>query len=282
MATVEAHRTFFADLITSNAGVPKSRLTAAFAATPRERYLGPGPWKIFTMRGYFPTPSDDPSFLYQDVVVALEEARKINNGQPALHAHCLAALDVKESETVVHIGAGTGYYTAILAAIVGLRGKVIGYEIDPELAERAAGNLAGLAHVTLHARSGAQDSLPHCDAIYVSAGATAPLDIWLDALNPGGRLLFPLTPDGAGDMPGAGAMLLVTRNAENQFDARFVSPVMIIPCIGARDSEMAKKLAEAYKRGDAARVSSLRRKTPPDDTCWCAGNGWWLSTARNS
>ena len=213
--------------------------------------------------------------------MALEETRKINNGQPALHAFCLAALNAKEGETVVHIGAGTGYYTAVLAAIVGPTGKVFGYEIDPELADRAAKNLASLAHVILYPRSGAEGSLPKCDAIYVSAGATAPLDIWLDALNPGGRLLFPLTPDGVGDMPGAGAMLLVIRSAQNQFDARFVSAVMIIPCIGARDSEMAKKLAEAYKRGDAARVASLRRKIPPDETCWCAGDGWWLSTARN-
>ena len=41
METLEAHRAFFAELITAIAGVPKSRLTSAFAATPRERYLGP-------------------------------------------------------------------------------------------------------------------------------------------------------------------------------------------------------------------------------------------------
>jgi protein-L-isoaspartate(D-aspartate) O-methyltransferase len=279
MATLEAHRRFFAELITTVAGAPNNRLTAAFAAIPRERHLGPGPWKVFAGRGYVETPSDDPAFLYQDVVVALNEERKINNGQPTLHAVCLAALNVQEGETVTHIGAGTGYYSAVLAELMGPTGKVFAYEIDPGLAERASKALAGSPNVTVLPYSGAEGRLPACNAVYVSAGATGPLDIWLDALRPAGRLLFPLTPDGHGAMPGLGGMLLVTRVKEDQFAARFVCPVMIIECAGARDSEMAKKLAEAFKRGDSGKVRSLWRNRPPDETAWCAGEGWWLSTA---
>src|ERR1700733_14252429 len=66
-----------------------------------------------------------------------------------------------------------------------------------------------LPNVTVYQRSGAEASLPSCDAVYVSAGSTAPLQNWLDALRPGGRLLVPLTPDGVGDRPGLGGMLLV-------------------------------------------------------------------------
>src|SRR6202044_3772702 len=146
----EAHRTFYAELITSSVGAPKSRLTSAFMATPRERYLGPGPWKVFTLRGYVITPSDDPAFVYQDVVVALDEERRINNGQPTLHALCLAALNVMEGETVVHIGAGTGYYTAVLAKLAGPNGEVSAYEIEPALAERATRCLADLPSVTVY------------------------------------------------------------------------------------------------------------------------------------
>ena len=281
MATLEAHRTFYAEFITANVGMPKSRLTSAFIATPREHYLGPGPWKVFTAGGYIQTPSDDPAFLYQDILVALEEERRINNGQPMLHALCLAALNVTEGETVVHIGAGSGYYTAVLAALAGPKGKVFAYEIEPALAERATQCLADLPNVTVYPHSGAEGSLPNCNAIYVSAGSTAPLQGWLDALSPSGRLLFPLTPDGAGELPGLGGMLLITRVTEEQFDARFISPVMIIPCVGGRDSETAKKLAEAFNHGDSGKVRSLRRKTSPDETCWCSGNGWWLSTSEN-
>ena len=243
---LNAHRTFFAELMTAIAGVPHSPLTAAFASTPRERYLGPGPWKVYHGNGYTQTPTDDPTLLYQDIVVALEEERGINNGQPSLHTRCLAALDVREGESVVHVGAGVGYYTAILATLTSTSGKVFAYEIGEDLAQRAASNLAHLTHVTVVPRSGAEGTIPDSDAIYVTAGATAPLDLWIDALRPSGRLLFPLTPSGSGGKLGLGNMLLVTRVADKQFDARFVCPAMFIPCIGGRDEDTAKKLAEAF------------------------------------
>ncbi len=258
MERLDAHRIFFANLIAASAGVSKGdgRLVAAFAATPRERFAGLGPWKIFTAAGYIETPTDDPAFLYQDVTVALAADRRINNGQPVLHAVCLAALKVKEGERVVHVGAGTGYYTALLARLAGPTGAVSAYEIEADLAERAATNLADLPNVKVEQRSGAEGPLPECDAIYVNAGATAPLDVWLDALRPNGRLLFPLTPsDGPGGMPGAGGMLLITRAEADRFEARFVCPAMFIPCIGARDEETAAKLSVAFKRGDLRNVT---------------------------
>ena len=53
------------------------------------------------------------------MLVAIDAERGINNGQPSLHAQSIAALELKEGETVVQIGAGAGYYTAILAELVG-------------------------------------------------------------------------------------------------------------------------------------------------------------------
>ena len=276
MDRLEAHRTFFANLITASVGLPAGHggLAAAFAATPRERFAGNGPWKIFTAAGYIETPTADPAFLYQDVTVALKSEKQINNGQPTLHAASLAALKPQEGETAVHVGAGTGYYTAVLARLVGASGAVHAYELEEDLAERARENLADLPNVTVHARSGSEGPLPGCDVLYVSAGATAPLDAWLDALRPGGRLLFPLTP-----AQGAGGMLLVTRQSTDQFEARFVCRALFIPCAGARDDETAQKLTQAFLRPDWAAVRSLHRYAMPDETCWCAGNGWWLSTA---
>jgi protein-L-isoaspartate(D-aspartate) O-methyltransferase len=280
---LEAHRKFFADLLTASVGSRNERLIIALASTPRERFLGPGPWKIFAGGGYVMTPTDDPAFLYQDVVVALQEKDRINNGQPTLHTVCLATLDPQAGETAIHVGAGSGYYTALLAQLTGISGKVHAYEIEPALAKRATANLAILPHVTVHARSGAEGPLPQCNVIYVSAGATAPLDIWLDALLPNGRLLFPLTPDGPGGTPAAGGMLLITRKSADTFDARFLMPVVFISCVGARDVETAAKLAEAFKRGDMKNVRALYRNNKPTaDNCWCAGNGWWLSTAQNT
>jgi protein-L-isoaspartate(D-aspartate) O-methyltransferase len=276
MDRLESHRSFFARLITATVGAPggQGRLADAFAATPRERFVGPGPWRVFTATGYIDTPTDDPAFLYQDITVALEAEGPINNGQPTLHALCLLALKVKEGETAVHIGTGSGYYTAVLARLAGPGGAVHGYEIEERLARRAAANLADLPQATVHHRSGSEGALPECDVVYVSAGATEPMDVWLDALRPGGRLLFPLTPE-----QGAGGLLLVTRGAADRFTARFLGRVMFIPCAGARDDDTARRLTEAFQRNDVGAVRSLRRGTPPDATSWCAGKGWWLSTA---
>jgi protein-L-isoaspartate(D-aspartate) O-methyltransferase len=127
--------------------------------------------------------------------------------------------------------------------------------------------------VTVRARSGSAGPLPYADVIYVSAGATGPLGIWLDALRAKGRLIFPLTP-----AEGVGAMLLLTRRANDSFDASFVSPAMFVPCDGARDDKTAQELTAAFRRGGTETVSSLYRNKPPDDRCWFAGNGWWLST----
>jgi len=276
---LEAHRYFYADLITTSAGAMKNeRLKDAFASTPRERFVGTGPWKVFVGGNYVETPTDDPAFLYQDVVVALAPERRINNGQPILHAMNLAALDVKQGEKVLHVGAGTGYYTAVLARLTGKTGAVVAYEIEPDLAKKAIANLSDLSNVTVEERSGSEAPLPVCDAIYVNAGATAPLNVWLDVLQVNGRLLFPLTPAaGPGGMPGAGGMLLVTRAGTDRFDARFVCQAMFVPCLGARDDETAQKLSAAFARGDFRKVKSLKRNSQPDGTCWCAGDGWWLS-----
>ena len=127
----------YADLITASAGAGKNeRLRDAFAGTPRERFVGPGPWKVFVGGHHVEAPTDDPAFLYQDVVVAPVLERGINNGQPVLHAINLAALDVKQGETVLHIGAGTGYYTAVLARFTGPTGAVGGVQIEQDLAAK--------------------------------------------------------------------------------------------------------------------------------------------------
>ena len=92
-----------------------TQLEDAFAAVPRESFLGKGPWRIMTpWSPYATVPEHDPTLIYQDVVVALDEARGVNNGSPSLHAHWMHLLAPRPGERVAHIGTGAGYYSAIL------------------------------------------------------------------------------------------------------------------------------------------------------------------------
>jgi protein-L-isoaspartate(D-aspartate) O-methyltransferase len=253
--------------------VSDPRIEAAFAAVPREDFAGPPPWRIGSGGIFGQTTADDPARLYDDVLIAIDARRGINNGQPSLHAQSIDALGVKEGETVVQIGAGAGYYTAILAHLVGPEGRVIAYELEPDIAERAKANLARFPQVEVRARSGVKD-LPKADAIYVNAAASHPLRAWLDALKVGGRLLFPLQAAQSN-----GAMLLITRpKSGDVWPARFLSAVVFIACEGAQDSAIGRKLDEAFRRGGSGRVRWLRFGSAPGRSDWLRGDGWALSS----
>ena len=277
MIPIQSYRDFYANFVVRSAGSSNQALIAAFSTIERERFVGKGPWSIFIGSGYIPTPSDDPRLLYQDVVVGLAVDRGINNGQPTLHARCLAACTPAIGESVLHIGAGTGYYTAILATLVSASGSVIGYEIEDDLSKRARENLKNLRNVRIVAASANDSTLAQADVVYVSAGATHPVAAWLDALNIGGRLIFPLTAN-----DGAGCMLLVTRRGPATYAASIVMRVAFIPCVGARDDTASSALSAALEAQSLKTVKSLCRGTQPDLTAWCIGTDWWLSTAQSA
>ena len=73
-------------------------------------------------------------------------------------------------------------------------------------------------------------------------------------------------------------MLLVTKNEDRGFAARFLMQVQFVSCIGARNEMTARRLAEAFHNGNWNKVKSLHRNEPEDESCWVAGNSWWLST----
>ncbi len=265
-------RKAYAASITRRAGVADPRIEAAFAAVPREDFSGPPPWYI-SGGGLGVASESDLAQLYDDVLVAIDAGRGINNGQPSLHAMSIDALAIKEGDTVVQIGAGAGYYTAILARLVGPAGKVIAYEIAADIAEQARKNLAAYPQVEVRAQSGAGD-LPKADAIYVNCAASHLPRAWLDALNPGGRLLFPLQAAHS-----SGAMLLIARPKEESkaWPARILGAVVFIACEGAQDAESGRRLEEAFRRGGGHAVRWLRFDAPPGEDVWLQGDGWALT-----
>ena len=276
-------RAFYARYVSALGGASDPRVEAAFAAVAREPFAGPGPWSVRAVSPwgkrsdgplYLRTPDDDPAFLYQDVLIALDAERGINIGQPSLHARCLDALAPRPGETGVQVGAGSGYYTALLAELVGPTGRVHAFEIDAGLAERAAGNLAPWPQANVAPRSGAADGLPEADVIYVNAGSPRPAEAWLAALRPGGRLLFPLQPGN-----GWGGMLLLRRSGTGTaWPARFVTRAAFIACQAGPECREERGLAQAFSGGGFEAVRAIRFGGRPDATCWFHGGDWWLST----
>src|SRR6478672_2080426 len=168
---LEIIRAAYARQILAAARVDNTRLEAAFSATRREDFLGPGPWPVLRwLREYVLTPDSDPVYLYTDDVVGILPELRINNGQPSLHAHLIHRAQPSLGERIVHIGTGTGYYTAILSQLAAPSGRVIGIEYDSELAMRAKTNLAPYPNVQIVEGDGALVSFDEADVIYVNAG----------------------------------------------------------------------------------------------------------------
>ncbi len=276
-------RSAYAAMIRELAGLRSESLAEAFARVPRERFLGPGPWQIQradALGSYEET--DDPAELYDNVLVALDAERRLNNGEPASLARWFDLLEFGPGVRFLHVGCGVGYYTAIAAHAVSPGGRVVAVEIDPGLAARAQHNLADLEWVEVIAGDGSQGpaATPGAfDAVFVNAGATEVSDTWLDALCAGGRLLVPLTVGLPGIAAGGGHMLRVERFS-NGWAAGFVSGVGIYHCSGARSAEGEALLRAAYTRGGTEEVRGLRRETHMlAAECWLHAPGFCL-TAR--
>jgi protein-L-isoaspartate(D-aspartate) O-methyltransferase len=261
----------FAEVVTLRADCRDRALCGAFARVPRHEFMGQDRW-FFTEHGEG-VHADDPAIAYQDVGMGL--TKDVPTGLPSLHARCIAACAVKPGERVIHVGAGTGYYTAILAELVGERGPVLAFELDRGLAQRAQKNLSPWPWVRLEASSGVTFEKAKADVIYVSAGVEElPLG-WLHALGPRGRLLFPLVPSGE-----EGVMVLVRSiGSAAIFSAKLICPARFVPCIGTEDERVRTRLSQALRGGRADSIRSLRIEPEvPDESAWFVGGAWWFST----
>jgi protein-L-isoaspartate(D-aspartate) O-methyltransferase len=272
-------RRFYAEEVRFSAQLSSPEVVAAFARVPRERFLGAPPWRVFTGLGdYWEAPGSDPSATYHDVPFAIDAARALHNGLPSFLARLIEASELAAGQHVVHVGCGSGYYSAILAELVGSGGRVTAIEVDEELAARARENLDGLEQVEVVHADGTRFDPGAADAFLVNAGATHPVPLWLDRMLPGARLVLPLTV--TAPLHGYGAVLKVKGEAGG-LSARFVSGVGIYPCSGARDEELEQRLRESFARGfrELVRVRSLRLdEHAPDESCWLHASDFCVST----
>lgn len=267
MMTIEECRGFYAQEVKFAAGVTTPGLVKAYACVPREKFLGPGPWQIGSAEGRAMSAAgmvqlayvtvEDPRDVYHNVVVSLDREKDINNGQPSALGRWIDALALKPGEQVYHLGCGVGYYTAIMAEVVGPSGSVVGLELQPELAERAKKNLANYSNVTVEAGDGAAFDPGERDAMLVNAGVTHPRPLWLDRLREGGRLVVPFTMAMNARL-GQGVMTKIVHE-RGGYSTELVSPLAIFSGGSMRDPELEPLMLKALTTGGLLKLKSVRR-----------------------
>jgi protein-L-isoaspartate(D-aspartate) O-methyltransferase len=288
IADLATYRRFFAEEIEACAGLRTARLVEAFATIEREQFLGPGPWITRSESDFATsfagtarqTPDADPRRVYHNVVLAIDPSRQLFNGQPGTLGVWIDALEVRPGARVLHVGAGLGYYSAILAHTVGPSGRVVAIEVDESLAARARRNLQAFAWVELRHGDATAPLDESFDAILVNAGTTHPHRVWLDALKPGGRVVLPLTATSDPAAPlGKGIVVLVVNDGDGaNFAVRMLTFVMIYTGQGIRDPQMNASLGKAFARTAWPKLTRLRRDSHDElPSCWFHTDAFCLS-----
>jgi len=156
-------------------GIADGRVLAAMGEVPREAFV----------------PEANKKQAYADGALPLSHGQTIS--QPLMVAMSVEALQLEGDETVLEIGAGSGYQAAILSK---LAKKVYAIEIIPELVAdaRRAINSLGIDNVEIicaDGRKGWPEGAPY-DGIVVAAAAEEVPSALTEQLKEGGRLVIPV------------------------------------------------------------------------------------------
>jgi len=278
---MQDRRRFYAEELEAVANFRTTGLIEALAHVPREKFLPPGPWlfrsEIDYGGGPRQTPDADPRHVYHNVAIAIDPARQLFNGAPSIVGICIDALALVEGGRVLHVGCGTGYYSALIAHAVGRSGSVLAVEVDESLAEMARGNLQDTEWVEVRHGNGTDIPPDSFDAILINAGVTHPHERWLDALKAGGRLVVPLTFTVPAMGPiGKGVMALLTRDGD-VWNARMVTMTVIYNAIDLRDSGMNDRIRDAFMQRLPAFTRMRLDTHEPSTECWLHGDTFCLS-----
>ncbi|MBE0439563.1 MAG: protein-L-isoaspartate O-methyltransferase [Gammaproteobacteria bacterium] len=177
----------------------------------------------------------DRKLFVEDYLIGLayaDTALPIGFGQvmlsPVTQGRMLQALDVKTDETVLEIGTGNGYFTALLAQ---LAQQVISVEILPELSAGAQQCLEKLNinNVTFAIGDASKSwaLADRVDVIVITAAFVLVPEAYCHALKVGGRMLA---------VVGEATMMtaqLITRISEREWQTESVFETVIPPMVNA-------------------------------------------------
>jgi protein-L-isoaspartate(D-aspartate) O-methyltransferase len=190
-------------------GIRDEHVTAVMASLPRHEFV----------------PPEQASAAYEDRALPIGLEQTIS--QPYMVAAMTAALHLDRAHRVLEIGTGSGYQTAILAAMAG---DVFTIERIAPLSERAQALLGRLGYTNIRFRVGdgslGWPELAPFDRILVTAGAPEIPEPLVGQLAAQGRLIVPV---------GRGSTLTlkqIDRNPNGKFEHSIMS-CRFVPLIGA-------------------------------------------------
>ena len=156
-------------------GIRDLRVLHAIATVPRHRFV----------------PEALRHQAYEDIPLPIGAGQTIS--QPYVHARSIELLRLSGNDRVLEVGAGSGYQTALLAA---LASAVLAVERVPQLAQSARSALeqAGVRNATVVIGDGTLGWRPFApyDAILVSAASPAVPRPLVEQLADHGRMVIPL------------------------------------------------------------------------------------------
>jgi len=177
-------------------------------------------------------------FLPEDIkdLAELNEALPIGFGQtisqPLVVAFMLELLNPQPGEKILDIGSGSGWTTAILAEIIGDKGKVIAIEIIPELVSFGKKNVAkynfvekNIAEFICADGSKGYEKVAPFDKILASASAEEIPRAWKEQLKISGRIVTPV---------GSSIWLLI-KKSESQFEEIEYPGFAFVPLITKKE-----------------------------------------------
>ncbi|WP_416974336.1 methyltransferase domain-containing protein [Streptomyces sp. 4F14] len=183
--------------------------------------------------------------VYEDVPLAtrVRDGELVSSSsQPSLMALMLVALDVRDGDRVLEVGAGTGYNAGLLAHRVGERG-VVSVDLEPEIVESARRHLAETGcRPTVVVGDGARgvpEGAPY-DRVVATCGVRTVPEAWVRQCRVGGLILVPV---------GTGLVLLRVVG-EGWAEGRFLrTPAYFVPLrgVGERREEVGVRGEEGFR-----------------------------------
>jgi protein-L-isoaspartate(D-aspartate) O-methyltransferase len=210
MTNFAAERDAMIERQIASRGIHEPTILEAFRAVPREAFLS----------------KDYADLAYGDHPLPIEAGQTIS--QPYIVALMIQAAEIKAGDTVLEVGAGSGYAAAVMSRIAG---QVVAIERQPDLVKVAQERMQRLGYDNVRVVEGDgtrgwEAEAPY-DAIVAAASGSHVPPAWVKQLAEGGRIVMPV-----GQPDWIQKLIKVTKGPAGNLITEDLGGVRFVPLIG--------------------------------------------------